>query len=63
MLTVLPVSLCKEEGVGATQAFYRPFSFQVIKLLGRTRRLGETPLLACPQGQARQVVRGKVVLA
>jgi len=38
MLTVLPVSLCKEEGVGATQAFYRPFSFQVIKLLGRTRK-------------------------
>ena len=36
MLTVLLVSLCKEEGVGAAQAFYRPFSLQVIKLLGRT---------------------------
>jgi len=33
MLTVLLVSLCKEEGVDASQAFYRPFSFQGIKLV------------------------------
>ena len=31
MLTVLLASLCKEEGVGVSQAFNRPFSFQVIK--------------------------------
>jgi len=31
ILTVLLASLCKEKGVGASQAFYRPFSFQVIR--------------------------------
>ena len=38
MLTVLLVSMCKEEGLDASQAFYRPFSFQVIKLLGWKRK-------------------------
>ena len=43
------LSLCKEEGVGASQAFYRPFSFQVKSCFeGHGRRLWETPLLACP---------------
>ena len=37
-LTVLLVSLCKEEGVGTSQAFHRPFSFQVIMLFGRTQK-------------------------
>jgi hypothetical protein len=55
MLTVLLVSMCKEKSVDASQAFYRPFSFQVIKLLGRTRQEAGGECSPCLPARASQV--------